>query len=1181
MEKEEKNNNKSETALREEKVLEFWKKEKIFEKSLKKPAPKGEFVFYEGPPTANGKPGIHHLESRAFKDAIPRYKTMQGFHVRRKGGWDTHGLPVELQVEKKLGLNSKKAIEEYGIAKFNQECKESVWEYVDLWDKFTERSGYWVDEKNPYITYDNEYIESVWNIVKKVEEQNLLYKDYKVVPWCPRCGTALSSHELAQGYEEIKDLSIYVKFKIVGVENGYFLAWTTTPWTLPGNVALAVGKDIDYIEIKVGNEILVLAKDGLAIIEEPYKIVAEHKGSEMVGMQYEPLYPFIADNITDPEKKKMDKAYMVYEADFVNTTDGTGIVHTAVMYGQDDFVLGTKVGLPKYHLVDPEGKFVKNTGFLEGRFVREADQNGKPTLAVDIIDDLKKRNLFFKQENYKHSYPHCWRCHTALIYYARDSWYIRMSDPKIKSQLISENEKINWEPSHIRDGRFGEWLREIKDWAISRERYWGTPLPVWQCVACKKIDVIGSIAELKNKTKKSGNKYFVMRHGGTEANHNGVVSFKEQIEDRLTEHGKEQVAKVGTEIIDKKIDLIIASPFTRTRETTKILKEKFNLSEEQVIFDERLQELNVGDFDGKPWNEYHNYVLGFGDEWFNHKIPNGESLQDVARRTGAVLYELENKYKDKNILIVTHGGPAWLLFVNSGLHVPDNKPYQVQNSEVFVYDFKSFKNSEVRELPFVPTPHNPDYELDLHRPYIDETTLVCDNKVAEQACGGDLVRTREVMDVWFDSGAMPFAQDHYPFENKEWVDGDGYPADFISEAIDQTRGWFYTLHAVGALMGRGLAYKNVICLGHLLDAKGKKMSKSQGNIIDPWVMMDKYGVDTLRLWMYAVNQPGESKNFDEKTVALLQQQVFGLLYNVLAFYELYRDKSLEKSERPKSKNILDQWIMARLDDLITESTKKMDHYKLLEPVRAMRDFTGDLSTWYLRRSRERIKDGDKEAKQTLHFVLKTLAELMAPFAPFTAEDIWLKLKNDTDPESVHLAKWPKKPFRLFSFGRPKVLEKMETVRNIVTLGLEARQKAGIKVRQPLNHLWVVAEGLSGQYIEIIKNELNIKNVIFLLKIKVGITKVTLDTEITEDLKQEGDYRELVRGLQDMRKKEGLTPSDVVVLTFETSKVGKKLIQKFEPDMKKTVLVSKIEFAENAGQEIKIDELVFKVKIDKI
>jgi len=1130
---EETKNTKSASALREERILEFWRENKTFEKSLEKSEGRKEFIFYEGPPTANGKPGIHHLEARAFKDVIPRYKTMRGYHVRRKGGWDTHGLPVELQVEKKLGLNSKKAIEEYGIAKFNQECKESVWEYLDVWNKFTKRIGYWVDQEDAYVTYHNQFIESVWNITKKINEQGLLYKDYKVVPWCPRCGTALSSHELAQGYEDVKDLSVTIKFKVVGQNNTYILAWTTTPWTLPGNVALAVGKDIDYVKIKFGSDIFILAKARLSIIDGNYEIIEELKGKDLIGLEYEPLYPYLVNTISESEKLKLKKVFQVYGADFVTTEDGTGVVHTAVMYGQDDFELGTKIGLPKHHLVGLDGKFLPGTGVFEGRFVKDEE------VAVDIIKDLANRGLLLKKEKYEHSYPHCWRCHTALIYYARDSWYVKVSDPKIKEKMIAENKEINWEPAHIRDGRFGEWLREIKDWAVSRERYWGTPFPVWVCEVCKNIDVIGSVEDLKDKTKKSGNKYFIMRHGGSIANMKDVDSLEPgDLNDALTDEGREQV-RVKAKNLETKPDIIISSNFTRTRQTAEVVADVLGLEKDKIIFNEELREAKA------------------------IKSPD-ETNEDIRKRMVGVLFDLEGKYSGKNILIISHEYPIRALL--SAYEALSEKE-ELNNLEV---KYPAISNAEVFQCDFSLLPRNSTGQIDLHRPYVDDISLIC-------SCGGKLIRTKEVMDVWFDSGCMPFAQDHYPFENKKWVDGTGYPADFISEAVDQTRGWFYTLHAIGILMGRGKAYKNVICLGHLLDAKGKKMSKSLGNIVDPWDAMDKYGVDTLRLWMYSVNQPGESKNFDEKTVALLHQQVFGLLYNVLAFYELYRNKEIEILEHKKSSNILDIWILARLDELVEITTKNLDNYKLLEPTRATRDFIGDLSTWYLRRSRDRIKDGDKEAKITLYYVLKILAKVLAPFAPFTAEDIWLKLKNENDVESVHLTEWPTKPFKLFSFGKSDVLEDMQTTRNIVTLGLEARQKAGIKVRQPLGKLEIKNFALGEEYTELIKDEINVKEVVENENIE---NEVSLDTGITEELKQEGDYRELARALQDMRKKMGLTPSDVVAITFETDEVGKKLIQKFENDMKKTVLVSKVEFKNTDGEEVKIDNLVFKIKIEK-
>jgi len=1149
---------KSNSALREEEVLKFWKENDTFKKSLDKVSPKGEYVFYEGPPTANGKPGIHHLEARAFKDAIPRYKTMQGFHVRRKAGWDTQGLAVEIQAEKKLGLTSKIAIEEYGIAAFNKECKESVWEYTDLWEKFTERTGYWVDRENPYVTYHNNYIESVWNVIKKVNDQGLLYKDYKVVPWCPRCGTGLSSHELAQGYLDVKDLSVTAKFKIKGEENTYILAWTTTPWTLPGNVALAVGEKIDYVKIQKENEFYILAKSRISVVEGEYKIIEEFKGKDLIGKEYEPLYPYLSNTISEHEKPKLKKAFKVYGAGFVTTEDGTGVVHTAVMYGIEDFNLGNELGLPKHHMVGLDGKFLPETDFLTGRFVRDED------VAIDIIKDLAHRGLLFKKEKFEHSYPHCWRCKTALIYYARDSWYIRMS--ALKDKLVSENEGINWEPANIKEGRFGDWLREIKDWAISRERYWGSPLPVWSCEDCKKIEVIGSIADLKSKVKKSGNKYLVMRHGEADNNILDLVSSSYNNQDKLTEKGRVQATKRGEELKDKKIDLILCSPSLRTKETAEIVASIIGIDKDSIIIDDRLHEMSLPMYEGKTWQEYHKDYPNTVESFYHPENEN-ESYNDVKKRTMGFLYNIEKLYKGKNILIVTHGGPCWLAIAGT-------LGYTAEQSLDMIKNFNYLDNAEAREINFTPIPHDENFELDLHRPFIDEIELVCN-------CGGNLIRSKEVMDVWLDSGTMPFSQDHYPFENKELVEGKGYPADFICEAIDQTRGWFYTLHAVGILMGRGKAYKNVICLGHLLDASGKKMSKSLGNIVDPWIMMDKYGVDTLRLWMYSVNQPGESKNFDEKTVSELHSKVFNLLYNVLAFYELYRDKSLEVDEYKNSSNILDQWIISRLGELTDVITSNMNNYKLLEPVRSIRDFMDDLSTWYVRRSRERIKDGDVEAKKTLYFVLKTLSKLMAPFTPFASEDIWQKLKNEKDIESVHLTSWP-----LSIKVDLNLIKEMKEVREVVTLGLEARQKAGIRVRQPLNKITIaqynfVTSSNKMDYFSIIQEELNIKGIDFHDELDLKLcNSVLLDTYITDDLQKEGQYREFVRAIQDMRKKAGLNPNDIISLEIATSVDGQQIINKWKNELLKAIGSKDIQIKENEGTKVKIDELVFIVNLVK-
>ncbi len=1201
-------NNKSQRAQAEEKVLEFWKENKIFEKSLKKDSPKGEYVFYEGPPTANGKPGIHHLEARAFKDAIPRYKTMCGYHVHRKGGWDTHGLPVELQVEKKLGLDSKKAIEEYGIAKFNKECKESVWEYTDLWTKFTERIGYWVDQENPYVTYQNNYIESVWNVIKEADKQKLLFKDYKVVPWCPRCGTGLSSHELAQGYQDVKDLSVYVKFKVIGQDNTYILAWTTTPWTLPGNVALAVGEKIDYVKIKMfsplesfekkeGQKVVIqktpeesfyiLAKERLSAIEGEYEILGEMKGRDLIGLGYEPLYPYLKNIISDEEKSKLNKAYKVHGADFVTTEDGTGVVHTAVMYGQDDFELGTKIGLPKVHLVGLDGKFFEGTDFLSGRFVRDEET------AVEVIKDLAHRGLLFKKEKYEHSYPHCWRCKTALVYYARDSWYIRMSE--LREKMVEENKGINWEPSYIKEGRFGEWLSDIKDWAISRERYWGTPLPVWTCNDCGKREVVGGLDDIKSKTKKSDNKYIMMRHGEAESNLTDIISSAVNNEHHLTEKGKEQVKESALILKDKKIDLIFSSPLLRTKETAEIVASNIGYKKEDIIIDDRLHEMSLPSYEGKSWHDYHNDYPN-NEETFYKGAEGCETWNDVKNRTMSFLYDLESNYKGKNILIVTHGGPCWL--ASAGV-----KGFCAKETLGMIKDFTYLKNAEFEELDFTSIPHNENYELDFHKPYIDEIELVCE-------CGGKLERTKEVMDVWLDSGTMPFSQDHYPFENKDLIDsGAGYPADFISEAIDQTRGWFYTLHAVGAIMRKGKAYKNVICLGHILDANGKKMSKSLGNIVDPWVMMDKYGVDTLRMWMYSVNQPGESKNFDEKTVSELNNKVFNLLYNVLAFYELYRDKSLESREEAlplgsprqglKEAHVLDKWIISRFNQLTEDVTNNIENYKLLEPVRAIRDFIDELSTWYVRRSRERLKEGEKEAKQTLYFVLKNLAKLMAPFAPFASEDIWQKLKVDGDAESVHLTEWSFLDMSRQGLGE-MVVEKMAKTREIVTFGLKARQKSGIPVRQPLSKIQVKESSsdknkieLEEEYLEIIKDEINVKEIEIIKNISgsesVSSTyntseildeDVFLDTYITENLRSEGYYREFVRALQDFRKKNGLNPNDLIDLEIKTGVREQEFLNKFKNSLIKQVGVKNLLFKEVEGEIIQIGEFVFNLSISK-
>jgi len=910
----------------EEKILKFWKNKKIFEKSLKKTRKGPRFVFYEGPPFANGLPGIHHLLARAFKDIILRYKTMQGFFVERRAGWDTHGLPTEMEAEKKLNIKSKKEIDKLGIEKFIEECRRNVFTYKKEWEEFTERIGFWLDFENAYITCDNDYIESLWWILKQIWEKGLLYQGYKVVPYCPRCGTSLSSHEVAQGYKTIKENSIYVKLKVKGQKDTFLLIWTTTPWTLPGNVALAIKPDFEYVKIKAGSEFLILAKD--RILEE-YEIVEEIKGEDLIGLEYEPLYAFIK-----PDKK----AYYVVGADFVSLEEGTGIVHMAPAFGEDDMEVAKLNDLPVLMTVDEEGKF--ETGDWKGMFVKKADPL--------VIEDLKKRKLLYKEEMYEHEYPFCWRCKTPLLYYAKTSWFIKMT--AVKKDLIKNSEKINWVPKYIKKGRFGEWLREVKDWNLSRERYWGTPLPIWECEKCKKQICIGSIKELTDKSK----------------------------------------AKIK----------------------------------------------------------------------------------------------------------------------------------------------------------------------DLHRPFIDKITFKCE-------CGGAMKRVAEVIDCWFDSGSMPFAQWHYPFENKNRIDkADSFPADFISEAIDQTRGWFYTLLAISTLLGKGISYKNSICLGLVLDAKGQKMSKSRGNIIEPQEVINKFGADCARFYFYTVNPAGEAKRFDFKDAQSLYRKFFDTLWQSYTFFETYVSK--KEIQNPKSKiqnlsNILNQWIISRIENLNAQVVKNLDNYDVVRAARLFINFVDDLSNWYIRRSRKRFRNSEKEAIQTLHYVLLKLAKLIAPFAPFITEELYQKL--DDSSESVHLADFPKSDKKLIN---TKLEEKMTQVRNIVTQALAQRAELGIKVRQPLAGL-EIKNKLDEELLELIKDEVNVKKITFGKEVK-------LDTKITKELKQEGEYRELVRNVMGLRKKLGLTPKEIVTnITSTTSsvtdedflkEVGAKHFKKVEKesemdvDIKKEIKLSK-------------------------
>jgi isoleucyl-tRNA synthetase len=1074
----------------EEKLLKEWEEKDIFRKTLSKDAPKGDFVFFEGPPTANGKPGIHHVLARAFKDLIPRFKTMQGYRVDRKAGWDTHGLPVELEVEKKLGLKNKKDVEAYGIEKFNEKCRESVWTYLDEWVRMTKRMGYWVDLERPYVTYTNEYVESVWNIVAEIEKKGLLYKGHKIVPYCARCGTALSSHEVAQGYKEVTETSLYVRFKAKGEKDTYFLAWTTTPWTLPSNTALAVGPDIEYVKAEKDGVDYILAKDRLSVLGDA-EIVEVMKGSDLVGMEYEPLYAFL------PLAKP---AHRIVPGSFVSTTDGSGIVHMAP-FGEDDMNVIKENDFPVLMTVGLDGAFIEAVTPWAGMFVKDAD--------AGIIADLQARGLLLKEEKYAHDYPFCWRCSTPLLYYPKDSWFIAMS--KLQKELVANNEKIGWEPAHIKEGRFGEWLRGIKDWAISRDRYWGTPLPLWEC-ACGKVRAVGSFDEMNEKRFRK-NRFFIARHGQAMTNHNGYLSSwpeKPDLEVHLTPEGEAAVRATAESLKKEGVDLVVASDLKRTTQTAELIAE---ITGAKLEFDVRLRELNVGVFNGRSEKDYNAQFSGLQDK-MDRAVEGGENLAEVRARMVEAVLELDRKHQGKTIVIVSHGDPLWVLdAAMSG---------KWDAATLEDYGKRYPETGSARELPVPNWPFDHKGALDVHKPFIDAVTIACD-------CGQEMRRVPEVMDVWFDSGAMPFAQWHYPMENKEKIDrGAAYPADFISEAIDQTRGWFYTLLAVSTLLGKEPAYKNVICLGHLLDAKGQKMSKSKGNVVNPWDMFAKYGADAVRFHLYTVNQPGEAKRFDEKEVDGVVKKLFLILWNVLSFWKMYVPAATPAEAGAQSpKHILDAWILSELNAVTRNVTESLEKFDVVTAGRAIADFTNDLSTWYLRRSRDRFKNGTDEEKAsavaTLGHCLLTVAKLLAPFTPHVAEGLYKELGGEK--ESVHLETWP-------TAGEPdeNLRSQMRRVRQACSMGLEKRAKAGINVRQVLSKLEIGAEWPFEEWmLAIVAEEVNVKEATYE---KDDEFEVELDTELTPELRREGAARELTRAVNALRKEAKLAIQDRITLLTE-------------------------------------------------
>ena len=1103
---------KSDTARKEEEILGFWKSEKIFEKTLAKASPRGEFVFYDGPPFATGLPHSGSLLSSVSKDVIPRYKTMRGYRVRRRWGWDTHGLPIENLVEKELGLKNKREILSIGVEKFNETARSFVLQYVHDWKRYVERVGRWVDFDNSYKTMDASFTESVWWGLKKIHEKGRLYEGRKVLMYCPHCETPLAKAEIAMDntYQDVTEEAVTVKFKVKepekhGLPQGtYILAWTTTPWTLPGNVALAVGADLRYEVRHRADGYAIVAKDrALALGLEHANLEKELSGAELVGVEYEPLYALDLSLVADSERGKFARAFRVYPADFVNTEEGTGVVHTAVIYGEDDYQLGLREELPMVPILNPNATYNETApGFIHGQYIKKAEPL--------IKEDLEHRGLLFAKAPNTHSYPHCYRCGTALIYNAVSSWFIDIQ--AVKARMLSENDKVNWIPEHLKQGRFAKLIESAPDWTISRNRFWASPLPIWKDAAGN-VTVIGSLEELKQHAKKSGNRYIVMRHGqaGSNVRNEASTNPERQQENHLTEMGKEEVRTAAQALAKERIELIYVSPFTRTRESAEIVRETLGLPPDAVVEDERLREIAVGEFDGRRNEEYHAFFSSV-EERFTKRPEGGETFADVRRRMGAVLYELEERYQGKNILILSHGDPLWLLQMAAA-----GAP------AALLERFPYFKPAEAHELQFTPLPHNRDYELDYHLPYIDEIRL-------ENEKGEPLTRIPEVVDCWVESGSMPFAEYHYPMEHRQEFEKRS-PGDFVSEYIGQTRAWFYYLHAISVSIFDRLPFRNVLTTGTILAADGQKVSKSKKNYTDPYALFDAYGADAFRYYlMSSVVMQAEDLAFRDEDVKDAHARVVNMLRNVASFYEIF------KTDAPPSgasTHPLDRWILIRLNGTAREITEALDRYDVVHATRAIRPFIDDLSTWYVRRSRDRMRGEDtpdkRSALSTLRHVLRELSKLVAPVMPFVAEEVFRAVRSGEDPESVHLCDWPRAERSLFSmaglFGgkdEATLIAGMERVRALASDALQLRQRAGIKVRQPLGKLRI-PDKLAPALAAILAEEVNVKKVV------VGYSTVELETELTPELIAEGDERERARAIADARKNEGFSPHDTVTV----------------------------------------------------
>ncbi|MBP9765623.1 MAG: class I tRNA ligase family protein, partial [Candidatus Pacebacteria bacterium] len=1198
-------------------VLKFWNDNKIFQKSLEKPAGESfdeSFTFYDGPPFATGMPHHGHLLAGTIKDTIPRFHTMNGKHVRRVWGWDCHGLPIENLIEKKFNLNSKKDIEEFGIEKFNKAAEESVFTYEKEWKEIVPRFGRWVDMENSYKTMDANYTESVWWAFSELFKKGLVYEGKKSMHICPRCETTLAQSEVSLAYKDLTDISITVKFELEDEPNTFVLAWTTTPWTIPGNVALAINKEFEYVKVEATKkenkktESFILAKDRFEKVFEVFKddfedirVIDTFSGEKLIGKKYKA--PFFVRSILEANKIVGDadfNFYKIWDAEFVTLDTGTGVVHIAPMFGEDDNNLAKKYNLPRLRHVNMDGSFDrdvidelydKDRGIfvkadestqlkeIKKIFVKTKDDNQGADILM--IKYLAKRGLLFSKEKIIHSYPTCWRCETPLLNYATSSWFIDV--PKIKDKLLSENKNIEWIPENIRDGRFGKWLEGAREWAVSRSRYWGAPIPIWKEIGGEEIKVIGSIKELADlNINKQKNEYYIIRHG--EAGHNveGIEDTEMDPNNHLTELGKTQVmdTKKRTNV---DFDLIVSSPYLRTIETAELMS-----NGQEIIIDENFREIELGIYNKQKGSKIFE-DLGISYLKFNTKIGGGESHGDVMNRMMRGIYNLEEKYVNKKILIVTHGAPMRMAQTGAKLLTEENLIKDELSNNIILYP----RNAEIRKLDIKIIPRDEKGKINLHRPYIDNVKIL-------SSSGKEMERVEYVFDCWFESGSMPYGQFHYPFENKELFEKN-FPADFIAEGLDQTRGWFYSLLNISVGLFDKSAYKNVIVNGLLLAADGEKMSKSKNNYTDPMVLVEKFGADAFRHSLLSSSvMCAENIPFSDSNVEESYKKIISKLENVFSFFEMINDKSIFAKVLSTNKkditNDIDIWILTRLNEILVSTTKAMNNYRLDTATRSFEKFIDDLSTWWLRRSRERLKGeyGNTEEEKLnnkiisqyiLHTTLNDLSRIIAPFMPFIAERVYqgINIENAKKRESVHLESWPTEFLKIDQ----DILKEMEIIRELVQKILFIRQNLKINVRQPMGRLILGKDykTLSEDNLRILIDEVNFKAVeidedIAENKYEEGAkwlfhkfdkentcSSIIIDKEITPTLKREGDYRELVRKIKDIRKENNLTPNDLVSLNFETNKNRIDFVKSFEEDLKKDCKLSEIKFTESEKEEI--------------